>query len=498
MPIVLRDYQNQAISEIRDLIKSGTKSIVLVAPTGSGKTAIAGAMIHGAAMKKKKILFLCHRRELIDQCSRSLDDLEVPHGIIRANDPRRKPWLAVHVASVPTLAKRIPPPADLIFIDEAHHATAGSYLKIIAAYPDAIFILLTATPRRLDGRGLGSLAKAMVLCPSVADLTERGFLVPARVYAPSTVDLSHVGKQAGEYKSNELAVAMDKPTITGDVVEHWLKLAKLPGDKYRLTICFAVNVEHSQHIAAQFVAAGIQAEHLDGETPGAQREAILNRFARGETKIICNVGVLTEGYDCPATSCIILCRPTLSESLYLQMPGRGLRTFPGKTDCLILDHANCTAQHGFVDDPREWTLDDCKKKKSKDFDPALSVRTCKICWCAFSSKLPACPSCNWVFVGQPREIIEKKGSLEEIVKRFVCSECKREMSGAVKEGDWCDWSEASSRGCMGTAKRAYAIKALSANPKIAAIQKEAEEKGHKPGWVHFKIQALRQSGGIHA
>lgn len=483
--MILRDYQQKAISDLRTLIKSGKRSLVLVSPTGSGKTSIAGEMIRSASALKKRILFLAHRKELIDQCSERLDSLGVAHGIIRANDSRRRPWLNVHVASVPTLIRRDTPQADLIFIDECHRAPGASYRKIIAEHPTAVFIGLTATPRRLDGKGLGSLFGAMVECPSVGELTERGFLVPARVYAPATLDLSKVGIRAGEYNNAQMAAVVDKPRLVGEAVSHWRRLAP-----DRLTISFAVNIEHSKHTVAEYQAAGIAAEHVDGEMSKAEREAVLKRFRAGLTRVVVNVGLFTEGTDIIQVSCIQLLRPTASESLFLQMCGRGLRPAPGKSDLIILDHANCTSQFGFVEDERQWSLDDASKKRaSTDYDPALAIRTCKQCWCAYSSRQQQCPSCGFMYVAPEREIETVAGELKE-VGRFVCSMCKCEMPDA-KAGDACG-------SCGGSAQRAYQVKQLSKHPKIAAIQQEAAEKGWKPGAVWHRIQRLKETGGLRA
>ncbi len=314
----------------------------------SGKTTIAGEMIRSAAARDKRILFLAHRKELISQCSRRLADMGVDHGIIRANDSRRRPWLRVHVCSVPTLIRRNPlPPADLIFIDEAHRARGASYEQILKQYPQAVCIGLTATPARSDGRGMGRLFSSMVECPSLGELTEMGHLVPTRVFAPARPDLTGVHTTAGDYKKDELARAVDKPKLVGDVVSHWMKYAR-----ERLTVVFAVSIAHSRHLRDEFLQARIAAEHLDGETPERERDAILERLSSGRTQVLCNVGVLTEGWDCPATSCAILARPTQSVGLYLQMAGRILRPHPGKLDALILDHAGCTLQHGFIDEER--------------------------------------------------------------------------------------------------------------------------------------------------
>jgi DNA repair protein RadD len=439
---ILRDYQTQAIEEIRACIRRGKRSIVLVSPTGSGKTSISAAMIRSAARKNNSCLFLAHRKELIEQCSTRLDDIGLDHGVIMSQHPRRKPWLNVHVCSVPTLIRRKPlPRAQLIFIDEAHRAMAKSYRDIMSQYPQAVFVLLTATPIRADGEGLGDIADDMVLCPSVAELTEMGYLVPARVYAPSKPDLGGVHIQNGDYRPDELATAVDKPKLTGSIVEHWLRLGQ-----NRQTVVFAVNIEHSKHIVAEFQQAGISCEHLDGNTPGPERTAILRRLADGTTRVLSNCAVLTEGWDSPVVSCVVLARPTVSTGLYLQMAGRGLRPHPGKTDVIILDHAGATHQHGFVDDEREWSLDSQPRKRGRDDNaPSFSVRMCAECWAAFKAPAMACPYCGAAYQGRdmkPPDVAD--GELVELVQPAE--------------------------------PKLYKVGKLSSNPVFAYFQREAERK----------------------
>lgn len=448
----MRDYQAVAFHALRSTIKRGCRAIILVAPTGSGKTRIAAEMIDSAQRKGKRILFLAHRRELIEQCSLRLADLSVEHGIIKAADPRQRPWLKVHVCSVPTLVKREHVAApDLCIIDECHRSASPSYTKIMQRFPNAIFIGLTATPLRCDGKGL-TMYEDMVMCPPPAELIAGGWLVPTRIFAPPGPDVSGVGKQGGDYKQDELARAVDKPKLTGDVVEHWLKLAS-----DRQTVAFAVNIEHSKHLWESFRAAGVPAEHLDGDMAEKERAAILHRLGTGVTRIVCSIGVLTEGWDEPCVSCAVLARPTASLSLYLQMAGRIMRPHPGKRDALLLDHAGCVLTHGFPDDPREWSLEGVRKG-AREIDPALSVRTCLYCWAAFSSRCDKCPHCGWLYDKKMKEPEVVEGTLEEITLEK---------------------------------RKAYVIKKLSRNPEMARLQKIAEEKGYKPGWVFRQMQLQR-------
>jgi DNA repair protein RadD len=428
--IILRPYQNHDLETIRSLIRAGRKRILLVQPTGAGKGTLSTFMIRGAVARGKRVIFLVNRRELVRDLSRRLDRLGVDHGIIMADHPRRRPLLSVHIASIDTLHRRDRlPGADLLFADEAHFSLSPIYKKVIDRYPEAVLIGMTATPIAANGRGLGSLYEDIVLGPSVADLTQQGFLVPARVFAPSQPDLTGVGSTAGEFKTKELAEVCDVARLTGDIVEHWKKLAS-----DRKTVLFAVGVKHSQHCAEAFRAAGIDAVHVDANTPDDERDRIWNDLDNGRLPIVCSVGVISYGWDHPIVSAVILARPTRSLGLHLQQCGRGLRPAPGKSALVILDHAANTLRHGFVDDPREWSLADGDKPPRDDFR-APSVRMCKQCWRAYSSSQDACPECGCPHEKRERQIEQVAGNLEEIKreqKLFAIEEWRKRAGDDVK------------------------------------------------------------------
>lgn len=304
MTFTLRDYQTAAIESLRAQIRAGVRRLLLVSGTGTGKTVIAAAIIGGARQREKRILFLAHRRELIEQTSRKLDAIGVDHGICQASHWRTRPWLPVQVASIQTLINReLPFAPDLIIIDETHRARAGSYQDILARYPNAVSLGLTATPVRSDGKGLGTMFDVMVQCPSVRAMIDRGFLVPIRAWTQPEQSFKGVRKTGGDYNLEDLAVRMDQAKLVGNIVRHWRKLAN-----NRQTVVFAVNVEHSKHICKEFTMAGVLAEHLDGTTPTAERDAILDRLATGRTRVVTNCQVLSEGWDCLDSQTEILTR----------------------------------------------------------------------------------------------------------------------------------------------------------------------------------------------
>ena len=269
------------------------------------------------------------------------------------------PLETVQIAAIQTLHARAIrretmelPPADLVVIDECHHALAKSWREIIDAYPEAVLLGLTATPCRGDGRGLGGIFETMIECPQVEELIQLGFLVRTRNYAPVDPDLSGVRTVAGDYVESQLADRMDRPKLIGDIVTHWHKYGEL-----RKTVAFAVNVAHSIHLRDEFVRSGVRCEHIDGSTPKCERDATLARLASGALQVVTNCMVLTEGWDMPEASCCILARPTRKMGLYRQMIGRVLRPAEGKPDAIVLDHSGAVFRHGFVEDHVEWTLD---------------------------------------------------------------------------------------------------------------------------------------------
>ena len=411
----LRPYQHDVVAEFDHAVAAGQRRIILVAPTGSGKTVIAATIINRAVEAHQRVLVIAHRREIIQQTRDKLIANGLQPGVIQAGLEKDLRLLApVQVASIQTLWSRairsetIPlPVATLVIIDEAHHSRANTYQKIIEAYPDAILLGLTATPCRGDGRGLGNVFETMVECPQVAELISGGYLVKSRVYAPIDPDLKGVRTEKGDYVVSQLASRMNTDQLVGDLVTHWHK----HGER-RPTITFAVDVAHSVHIKDEFINAGVRAEHIDGSTPKDERDAILERLKSGETEVVANCMVLTEGFDCPDIGCIILARPTKQIGLFRQMVGRGLRPAPGKKDVVILDHSGAVFRHGLPEDHVEWTLNVDRRAENPTQDRRRrgeepKLRTCPSCQVMMTK--PPCPSCGWMPVtrsGRDRDFLD--------------------------------------------------------------------------------------------
>lgn len=456
--IQLRPYQSTLFNEIRSAYRTGFCAPLAVLPTGGGKTTLFASITKSAAEKGSVVWLVAHRAELVKQIAMTLGRMGQPHRVIAQGPIIRQVQVEqfkafgkslvsttapVLVCSVGTLVKQMAglPPPNLIVIDEAHHLTMDStWGRVVNEYPNAKLLPVTATPCRLDGKGLGQnqggFADTIVFGPSMAELIEMGYLSPYKVYAPpNAIDLTGVRSRAGDFAKEALAAAVDRPTITGDVVGHYQRL--VAGKR---AVAFCVSVTHAQHVSSAFEAAGIPSECLDGGMDAMTRDTAIKRFEAGETLVLTSCDIISEGFDLPAIEVAILLRPTESLSLYLQQVGRALRVVAGKTVAIILDHVGNVARHGLPDEDREWALDGLKKKKrakAEDDDaPDVHISTCPKC---FSVHLPApvCPSCGHVYPIKERELEQVEGDLVEMTADQIDAlrRAKRVMQGQAQTLD---------------------------------------------------------------
>ncbi len=396
---VLRPYQIEAFEAVRAEIRAGKKRIILVAPTGAGKTTLAAHLILSAIKRGSHCIFLARREELIQQCSERLREHGVPHGIIKSgyNLDTTK---SVYVASVPTLANRFKhandafaawePQADIIIPDEGHELTPQTR-AVINHYPNAIVVCLTATPARTDGKGLGvdvgGIYESIVQVSSPSELMEMGFLCPYVLFeAPNKIDFSRVKKKGNDFDQTAAARAVDKPDLIGDLYKNW----KLRADG-KQTIIFAQGREHGKHITEEFRSKGENVVYADAETPTEERATTVRGFKSGKIMILVNVGLYTQGFDAPNCSCVVLGRATMSLILFLQMCGRGFRPAPEKL-LVILDHGGNAMRLGFPDDDREWSLLG-RKKRAKPAIPSFT-KCPPPCGAILRSTTRSCPVCG--------------------------------------------------------------------------------------------------------
>jgi len=421
LPPQLRPYQLRVINGVYGHIRQGRKRILCVAPTGAGKTIIASQIVAHAVMRGRRILFVVHRDVLIAQTAAKFHSFGIDCGFIKAGWRENREAL-VQVASVQTLPRRRwwqEFPAELILLDECHiSAWAEVVQKMMQqTYPQAIYLGLTATPWRLNKRqGMGDVFETLVTAPMPRELIEKGFLVKPSYYSLGEADLEKVGTVAGEFDEGELAIVCDRPELIARAVEDWKRLAN-----GRRTISFAVNVEHSQHIYEAFQGAGIPAAHVDGSTPIKVRQQIYEQLASGAILVLSSCGALTEGFDVPSVSAILLCRPTKSKALYFQQIGRGLRLSPDtqKRDCIVLDQAGNVSRFRYIEDLKEISLDPGREVGGAEGRLKLcpvSEGGCGAILYAFHMR---CPECGYHFPSHKVALLaglEQQLSEEDIVR----------------------------------------------------------------------------------
>lgn len=469
MNFTLRDYQAAAAEDIRAAYRQGARAPLLVMPTASGKTVLFSYIAEQAGLRGSRVMILVHRRELLTQTSRTLDGFGIKHGLISAGISFAA-GSSVQVASVQTLVRRMTRmrwTPDLIIVDEAHHATSKTtWGKVLAHYATAKVLGVTATPQRLDGQGLGTeeggFFNALVLGPSVAELTARGYLSPAVTFAPPVrADISGVHTRCGDFASGELAAAMDKPRITGDAVAHYR--AHCHGHP---AIAFCASVAHAEHVAEAFRLAGFQAASVDGTMDVGTRTARISDLGSGRLQVLTSCDLISEGTDIPVVSAAILLRPTQSLALHLQTVGRALRLAPGKTHATILDHVGNSRRHGLHDDEREWTLSGRQRSANGDAESAAPVRQCERCY-HVHRPAPRCPACGLLYPVQEREIEEVAGTLEQIHR----------PDGALS---------------LDEARRKARLDQARAD-SLEKLTDLARARGYKnpPAWAHFVWQARK-------
>jgi DNA repair protein RadD len=453
--MTLRPYQSRAVA---DVLASLGDNPILVSPTGSGKTVMAKEMVRCLA-DDYRILWLAHRKELIEQAADHLQGMATI-GIIRAG-VTPAPAAKIQIASKDTLIRREVPRTGVVIVDEVHHCVSASCRDILDRLPGAYRIGLTATPFRMDGRGLGeTLANGqpmfgkIIVAAYTDELVAAGYLHAPKVYAGKAPDLRGVKIKHGDYEIGALADRYGDDE-NADIVREWMKRCEIPcpacngtgqqwiddatdyagavaevmgtapvcpachgARKHRMkTVAFAVNVEHSKRIAAAFCEAGVPAEHLDGKATDAQRDAALHRLASGQTQVLSNCNLFLEGWDMPSLECAIIARPTASLAVHIQSIGRVMRVCDGKRQALVLDHAGNHHVHGLITRRLEYSLDGRIVGQSEP----LGLKRCPDCFLMVEVDKRSCPECDHTFVPGARDCptITGDASLQEYVSDFA-------------------------------------------------------------------------------
>lgn len=386
----LRPHQVEIINQLRRSLSSGHRRPMIQAPTGAGKTVVAGAIVKGAMSKGKRVLFVVPAVSLIDQTVRSFFAEGIHDvGVIQGDHPMTDASKTIQVASIQTLQRRAIPRFDIVVIDEAHRwfEMLGVWMKA-PDWASVPFVGLSATPWT---KGLGKYYDDLVQVTTTKELIEAGYLSQFRVYAPTHPDLKGVRTVAGDYHEGDLGKAMNQPKLVADIVQTWQRHG---GN--RPTFVFAVDRAHAKALQNKFTEADVSTGYIDAYTKPADREAIFRQFTAGTVRVITSVGCLTTGVDLDVR-CIVLARPTKSEMLFVQIIGRGLRTADGKDDCLILDHSDTHLRLGFVTDIHHDTLDDGRERQKRDAkarEEALP-KECTSCKFLKPAKVAKCPACGF-------------------------------------------------------------------------------------------------------
>jgi DNA repair protein RadD len=414
-----------------------------------GKTVLVAQMLAAAAAKGKRAWFCVHRKELLEQAVQTfVEAADIHTGIVAAGYPA-DPSAPVQVCSVPSLARRLPALAvpDLIVWDECHHVASASWSAIAAAVPQVYHLGLTATPQRLDGKGLRAHFDQLILGPTVAELIADGYLSDYRLFAPGTINTDEMHRVGGDFNKAEVATAMQSSTVVGDAVEMYQQHAV--GGR---ALVFVWSLKASRALADAFVEAGIPAAHVDGESAKEARRAAMAAFRAGDLRVLCNVDLFGEGLDVPAVDAVFLLRPTDSLGLYLQQCGRGLRPSPGKTHVRLFDHVGNWTRHGLPDDARTWSLDG--RPKTAKAPPA--GRRCPECFAVSPPTAEVCEECGAAFIKKPRKVSHIDGPLVEADLTVLRAQVRDLERACVTLHDW----------------------------KCLAVR-----LGYKPGWGYYRWRA---------
>ncbi|NEV61655.1 DEAD/DEAH box helicase [Thiorhodococcus minor] len=408
----LYPHQEQVIEELREGIRQGHKRQVLAAATGFGKTVVAAHLALSAVQKGKRVLFIVDRIELVSQAVRTFSALGLQVGVLQGENTNYSETDDIIVASIQTIRTRSAPDwVRLIIIDECH-ILHRAHIRLMERWTAIPFIGLSATPLR---KGLGRYFTNLVRGPSIRWLTENGFLVPVRGFAPASDAVADAIKgvkvRGGDYVEADLGQAINQKELVGDIVSTWQERGE-----DRQTLCFATSIAHSKAIRDDFEAAGVAVAHIDAYSNADERKTIIEGFKTRDIRILTSVNVLGIGFDVPDAACLILARPTMSEALHIQQMGRGIRTAEGKTDCIILDHSGNTHEHGLpihfevpdLDTSEKGSGEVRKKRDEKD-----KLVTCTHCGALMERDQLTCMECGLDRPQRKSKVSYRDGDLVE-------------------------------------------------------------------------------------
>lgn len=347
-------------------------------------------------------------RSLVDQASKRLTEMGVDHSVFMANDKRFNPDKQIQICSVDTLRSRgVAPKADIVIIDEAHTAISSSFKNFLEFYPDSYWLSVTATPWAKGG--LKHLANIVVYPISLGELVDQKYLVPAKYFAPTEFDISQVKIKNGEFDEESAMVQFKKQSVYGDVIASYQQKCK--GEP---TFCFAINVAHAELLQRYFSENEIKSVVITAITTLVERQFLIDALVKSEIDIIISIGTMTTGVDVPALKNIILCRPTQSKNLYVQMLGRGTRPHDNKDHFKVIDHVGNVARHGFLIDEQKVDLNAKEEKRKSSKSRVAPIKTCKKCFAVMKIHEKKCDQCGHVFETTPDLPKDRGGELKEL------------------------------------------------------------------------------------
>ena len=430
-----RPYQQEALDALDAHLRSGKGTAPCVAiPTGGGKSLVIAMAIQRWRAKHPTLraCVLQHRKELVQQNSEEFQGIapDCPVGIYAAALKRRDTEHNVLYASIDSIYAKADElePFDVIIVDEAHRIPLkgeGKYRKFIDGCrrwnPKLVVVGVTATPYRMEGPicHKDHILQELIYNASVAALIEDGFLSTLRTRCSvNQPDLSKVRKTAGDYVAKALSEQLDKDEVVGQAVKELVGI--INAEQRKSVVVFAIDIAHCQHISAELKKYGIHAPYVTAKTAASERDRIVEEFKAGRHRVLVNVNVYSEGFNAKQVDCVALLRPTLSKGMYVQMVGRGLRLYPNKADCLVLDFAHCIEEHGPIDAPD---------------DRLVRMYTCESCGDAFSHLVGACPNCGWKIPPGKKQQIS-----EEVERERKMHEVKAAATDILSKPEWLDVS----------------------------------------------------------
>ena len=432
---ILRNYQKKLISDLKQSLMSGNHNVVVQSPAGSGKTVTMAAIAKGATDKHNDVLFIIHRREIVEQVKQTFKAYGVDLTLC-------------YVGMVQTVTRRLEKldKPQLILVDECHHALAKSYTRIFEYFEQANVVGFTATPIRLSGQGLSKVFDDLILGPQIDWLIDNNFLAPYEYYSVKLIDDKKLKKNStGDFSSKSMDSA-SKNIIYGDVIKTYKRVAS-----NTKTIVYTHNVESSKKVSDEFNKAGYSSLQVDGKTPKKLREQAMNDFKTGKVKILVNAELYGEGVDVPDCQTVIMLRPTESLSLFIQQSMRCMRYRPNKT-ATIIDHVANYSRFGLPDSKRYWTLKDRNKTRKKSNTDSIAIKQCPKCFFVMKGSPSICPNCGESIKPDSVEMDVKKDVNLQVITNYIVTKKVSELH-SYKE-----------------------------------LQEYAKAKNYKNGWVYYQAK----------